>query len=173
MTCYISKPGDGGNPRFPGWGLGCPTLAWLQNGILRQAGTGSSGWKCWPGRESWPHTQAWSRGPGANSKGKGDRQGHGEYTEIEGQGGWERAGRGNARRDKKKKKGKTFKREKDGETPGGETRLGLLERKMPKKFRHVNSFFRAGSVLLRMLALVTIFLHSHEIPLFTHRNSKN
>lgn len=73
----------------------------------------------------------------------------------------------------KKKKGKTFKREKDGETPGGETRLGLLERKMPKKFRHVNSFFRAGSVLLRMLALVTIFLHSHEIPLFTHRNSKN
>ena len=74
---------------------------------------------------------------------------------------------------KKKKKGKTFKREKDGEAPGGETRLGLLERKMPKKFRHVNSFFRAGSVLLRMLALVTIFLHSHEIPLFTHRNSKN
>ena len=85
-----------------GGGGGCPTLAWLQNGILCQAGTGSSGWKCWLERESWPHTQAWSRGPGANAKGRGDREGRGEYTEIEKQGGWERAGRGNARRDKKK-----------------------------------------------------------------------
>ena len=49
------------------------------------------------------HTQAWSGGPGgANAKGRGDRERHGEYTEVEKQGGWERAGRGNARRDKKK-----------------------------------------------------------------------
>ena len=80
-------------------------------------------------------------------------------------------GEGRPRKCKERqKKGKTFKREKDA---CGETRLGLLEREMPRKFRPVNSFFRAGSVLLRMLALVTIFLPSNKITLFIHRNSKN
>lgn len=112
MTCYISKPGDGGSPRIPGWGWGGAHLAWLQNEILCQQElevlVGSAGWG-----EVGP-TQAWSRGPGgATLREGGDRERHGEYTEVEKQSGWERAGRGNARRDQKKKKGKTFKREKD------------------------------------------------------------
>lgn len=55
---------------------GSPTPAWLQYGVLCQAGTGSSGWKCWLGLESWPHTQAQRRGPDTNMKGGGDGERH-------------------------------------------------------------------------------------------------
>lgn len=95
-------------------GGGCPTLAWLQNEILvkqeLEVLVGSAGWV----RKLAPHPGLEQR-PRRQTLREGERQRKTwRRTEVEKQSGWERAGRGNARRDqKKKKKGKTFKREKD------------------------------------------------------------